>query len=135
MHYNYYSIKVYFINNSMILVFWSHYLCVVHLLYHDIIYPEQPHTQNAHAFPLTTLVISVFTTPCKWCSRDKGGCNGQSIGSTYLDAIVRNWLWSTATESCPLGHISSITAIDPTNVVVNSPLATEDFTFSRMHYL
>ena len=31
-----------------------------------------------------------------------GGCD-QSIGSTVSDAIVRSWLWSTATRSSPLG--------------------------------
>ena len=38
------------------------------------------------------------------------GSNGQSIGSTVSDTIVRSWLWSTVTGSCPLGYFSSITA-------------------------
>ena len=40
----------------------------------------------------------------------KDGGNGQSIGSTVSNAIIRSWLWSTVTESCPLGSFSSITA-------------------------
>ena len=35
-----------------------------------------------------------------------GGCD-QSIGSTVSDAIVRSWLWSTATRSFPLGYFSN----------------------------
>ena len=35
-------------------------------------------------------------------AREGGGCN-QSIGSTVSDAIVRSWLWSTATRSSLLG--------------------------------
>ena len=35
-----------------------------------------------------------------------GGCD-QSIGSTVSDAIVRSWLWSTATRSSPLGYFSN----------------------------
>ena len=38
------------------------------------------------------------------------GINGHSIRSTISDAIVRSWLWSTATRSCPLCYFSSITA-------------------------
>ena len=36
-----------------------------------------------------------------------GGCD-QSIGSTVSDAIVRSWLWSTATRSCSLGYFSRL---------------------------
>ena len=35
---------------------------------------------------------------------------GQSIESTVSDAIVHNWLWSTATGSCQLRYFSSIPA-------------------------
>ena len=40
----------------------------------------------------------------------RGHCpvNGQSIGSAVSDAIVRSWLWSTATGSYPLGYLGSI---------------------------
>ena len=36
-----------------------------------------------------------------------GGCD-QSIGSTVSDAIVRNWLWLTATRSSPVGCFSAL---------------------------
>ena len=36
------------------------------------------------------------------------GANVQLIGFTVSDAIDSNWLWSTATGSCPLGFFSSI---------------------------
>ena len=48
------------------------------------------------------------------CTRRSGalpmrvGCAGQSIESTVSDAIVRIWLWSTATRSCPLGYFSNV---------------------------
>ena len=35
-----------------------------------------------------------------------GGCD-QSIGYTVSDAIVRSWLWSTATRSSQLGYFSN----------------------------
>ena len=35
-----------------------------------------------------------------------GGCD-QSIGSTVTDAIVRSWLWSTATISSLLGYFTN----------------------------
>ena len=38
-------------------------------------------------------------------AHEGGGCD-QSIGSTVSDAIVRSWLWSTATMSSPLGYFS-----------------------------
>ena len=34
-----------------------------------------------------------------------GGCD-RSIGSTVSNAILRSWLWSTATRSSPLGYFS-----------------------------
>ena len=37
---------------------------------------------------------------------EAGGC-GQSIGSTVSDAIVRSWLWLSATRSSPLGFTAS----------------------------
>ena len=36
------------------------------------------------------------------------GGNGQSIGLTVSDAIVRSWLRLTATRSCPLRYFNSI---------------------------
>ena len=37
-------------------------------------------------------------------NREVNGVNGHSIGSTVSDAIVRSWLWSTATRSSPLSY-------------------------------
>ena len=65
-----------------------------------------------------------------------GGCD-QSIGSTVSDAIVRSWLWSTATRSSPLGYFSNyckLLIIDPTfcgsRFSIGRLLAIEDFTFT-----
>ena len=77
-------------------------------------------------------------TPCNtWSSggtaREGGGCN-QSIGSTISDAIVRSWLWSTATRSSPLGYFSNyckLLIIDPTfggsRFATGRLVAIEDF--------
>ena len=35
------------------------------------------------------------------------GCD-QSIGSTVSDAIIRSWLWLTATRSSPLGYFGRL---------------------------
>ena len=40
-------------------------------------------------------------------AHEGGGCD-QSIGSSVSDAIVRSWLWSTATGSSPLGYFSKL---------------------------
>ena len=40
-------------------------------------------------------------------AHEGGGCD-QSIGSIVSDAIVRSWLWSTATRSSPLGYCSRL---------------------------
>ena len=67
-----------------------------------------------------------------------GGCD-QSIGSTVSDAIVRSWLWSTATRSSPLCYFSRLLQVVDNwpqhSVVVDSlstgrVLAMEDFTFN-----
>ena len=48
------------------------------------------------------------------CTRSSGGTGhggsgyDQSIGSTVSDAIVRSWLWSTATRSFPKGFFSRL---------------------------
>ena len=43
-------------------------------------------------------------------AHEGGGCD-QSIGSTVSDAIVRTWLWLTATSS-PLGCFSILQVVD-----------------------
>ena len=40
-------------------------------------------------------------------AHEGGGCD-QSIGSTVSDAIVRSWLWLTATRSSPVGCFSAL---------------------------
>ena len=40
-------------------------------------------------------------------AHESGGCV-PSIGSTVSQAIVRSWLWSTATRSSPLGYFSRL---------------------------
>ena len=40
-------------------------------------------------------------------AHEGGGCD-RSIGYTVYDAIVRSWLWSTATRSSPLGYFSRL---------------------------
>ena len=66
------------------------------------------------SIPLTTLMICspqlYVQVAIKGFSPVKGGDNYQSIVSTVSDAIVRSWLWSTATGNCPLGYFSIITA-------------------------
>ena len=68
-------------------------------------------------------------------AHEGGGCD-QSIGSTVSDAIVRSWLWSTATTSSPLGQFSNYykqLIIDPTfcgsRFSTGGLLVIEDFTF------
>ena len=39
----------------------------------------------------------------------KGGGNCRSINITISEAILRSWLWSTATGSCLLGNFGNIT--------------------------
>ena len=41
-------------------------------------------------------------------AHEGGGATSQLIGSTVSDAIVRSWLWSTATRSSPLGYFSRL---------------------------
>ena len=40
-------------------------------------------------------------------AHEGGGCD-LLIGSTVSDAVVRSWLWSTATKSSPLGCFSTL---------------------------
>ena len=68
-------------------------------------------------------------------------CGGwdQSIGSTVFDAIVRSWLWSTATTShwSASVHYCKSLIIDPTfcgsRFSTGRLLAIEDFTFTLGH--
>ena len=62
--------------------------------------------------PLTSLLICWEYLHVQVALR--GYCSVKSGGSAsrldVSDAIVRSWLWSTATGSCPFGYFSSITA-------------------------
>ena len=75
------------------------------------------------------------------CTRRSGdtahegvGCD-QSIGSTVSDAIIRSWLWSTATRTSPFGYFSRLLQAveDPTfcgsRFSTGRLLSIEDFTF------
>ena len=63
-----------------------------------------------------------------------GGCD-QSIGSTVSDAIVRSWLWLTATRSSTLGCFSTLLQVVDNCTFCDSRfsngrlLAIEDFAF------
>ena len=67
-------------------------------------------------------------------AHEGGGCD-QSIGSTISDAIVRSWLWLTATRSSPLGCYSTLLKVVECETFCGSRfstgrlLAIEDFTF------
>ena len=57
-------------------------------------------------WPETAPIYTIHETlrgHCPW-----GWECDQSIGSTVSDAIVRSWLWSTATRSSPLGYFSRL---------------------------
>ena len=74
------------------------------------IYPEWPHRQGGCLACWGCTFESHWGLHwfilCKWragsTAHEGGGCD-QSIGSTISDAIVRSWLWLTATRSSPLG--------------------------------
>ena len=60
--------------------------------------------------------IPAVTEPHRFilCTRRSGGTaheggeSEKSIGSAVSDAIVRSWLWSTATRNSPLGYFSRL---------------------------
>ena len=78
-------------------------------------YPEWPHRQGGCLACCGCTFESRWGLHwfilCKWRSvgtaHEGGGCD-QSIGSTVSDAIVRSWLWLTATSSSPLGCFSTL---------------------------
>ena len=59
-----------------------------------------------------------------------GGCN-QSIGSTVFDAMVRSWLWSTASSS-PLGYFSKLLKLTPHFVIINPTFCGSRFSTRRL---
>ena len=50
----------------------------------------------------------ILWTRCSGGTAHEGGGCEQSIESTVSDAIVRSWLWLTATRSSPLGYFSRL---------------------------
>ena len=52
------------------------------------------------------LIYTMHYALREYC-HEGGGCD-QSFGSTVSDAIVRSWLWLTATRSSPLGCFSTL---------------------------
>ena len=75
-------------------------------------WPSVPKVPGSN--PPTTLLICSAQLPVqvalmRYCPV-KGGGNGQTIESTVSGAIVRSWLWSTLTRSCPLGYFRSVAA-------------------------
>ena len=54
--------------------------------------------------------VAAFIPYNRWSTGSIAMCrvggNGQSIGSTVSDAIIRSWMWSTAIGSSPLGYCS-----------------------------
>ena len=79
-------------------------------------YPEWPHRQGGcpACYRLQDRILSVserrfiLCTKCSEGTAHEGGGCDQSIGSTVCDAIVRSWLWPTATRSSPLGYFSRL---------------------------
>ena len=98
---------------------WEHlrHWCTWVIWVYTKLYPEWPHRHEWLPRMLKD-EGSILGRGCTdlFCARRRlgrtahegGGCD-QSIGSTVTDAIVRSWLWSTATRSSTLGYFSSIT--------------------------
>ena len=57
--------------------------------------------------PLRFALIYTMQVALRGTAHEGGGCD-QPIGSTVSDAIVRTWLWLTATRSSPLGCFSTL---------------------------
>ena len=70
-------------------------------------YPEWPHRQGGCLPAVAELHRSILCTRRSGGTAHVGGGCDQSIGSTVSDAIVRSWLWSTATRSSSLGYFSN----------------------------
>ena len=99
--------------------------CCTYLL-HSVLYPELQHRQGgclacwcckidpSSGWDMHQFILC--TRRSGGTAHEGGGCD-QSIGSTVYDAIVRSWLWLTATRSSLLGHFSNCCKwliIDPT---------------------
>ena len=60
------------------------------------------HAEVARSSPAEVALIYTMHEALKGYCHEGGEC-GQSIGSTVSGAIVRRWLWLTATRSSPGG--------------------------------
>ena len=65
------------------------------------------HAAVARSSPAQVALIYTLHEALRGTAHEGGGCD-QSIGSTVSDAIVRSWLWLTATRSYPLGCFSTL---------------------------
>ena len=54
------------------------------------------------------VALFILCMRCSGGTVHEGGECDQSIGSIVSDAIVRSWLWLTATRSSPLGCFSRL---------------------------
>ena len=77
---------------------------------------QQEHTLSGHIGKVVASHAAVTRSIPLRCSDlyyargavHEGGRCDQSIGSTVSDAIVRSWLWLTATRSSPVGCFSAL---------------------------
>ena len=65
------------------------------------------HAAVARSIPADVALIYTMHEELRGTAHEGGECD-QSIGSTVFDAIVRSWLWLTATRSSPLGCFSTL---------------------------
>ena len=84
------------------------------------------HAEVARSIPSWPATAPIYTKHGRssLLSVRVGGCD-QSIGFTASDAIIRSWLWSTATRSSPLGYCGKLLQVVdnwPHIVIVDSPL-------------
>ena len=85
--------------------------CLLNISFIKYIRTEWPYRQGGRLACWSCKLDSRLSWDCtELCTRRSGGsaheggwCD-QTIGSTVSDAIVRCWLWSTATRSSPLGY-------------------------------
>ena len=65
------------------------------------------HAAVARSIPAEVALVCTMHEVLRGTAHEGGG-RDQSIGSTVSDAIVRSWLWLTATRSTQLGCFSTL---------------------------
>ena len=65
------------------------------------------HAAVARSSPADVALIYTMHEALRGTAHGGGGCD-RSIGSTVSDAIVRSWLWLTATMSSLLGCFGTL---------------------------